>query len=51
MKYHIKPTTQFKRDLKTIQKRGYKSEQLTDIIRLLASGQKLPLKNRDHKRR
>ena len=48
MKYHIKPTTQFKRDLKTIQKRGYNLEQLTDIIQFLASGQKLPLKNRDH---
>ena len=48
MKYQIKPTTQFKRDLKTIQKRGYDLEQLTDIIQLLANGQKLPLKNRDH---
>ena len=48
MKYQIKPTTQFKRDLKTIQKRGYNLKQLTDIIQLLADGQKLPLKNRDH---
>ena len=48
MKYKIKPTTQFKRDLKTIQKRGYNLKQLTDIIQLLADGQKLPLKNRDH---
>lgn len=48
MKYQIKPTTQFKRDLKTIQKRGYNLKQLIDIIQLLADGQKLPLKNRDH---
>ena len=48
MKYQIKPTTHFKRDLKTIQKRGYNLEQLKDIIQLLANGQKLPLKNRDH---
>ncbi len=48
MTYNIKPTSQFKKDLKTIQKRGYNLGLLTEIIQLLADGQKLPEKNRDH---
>jgi len=48
MTYNIKPTTQFKKDLKTIQKRGYNLNLLTEVIQLLADGQKLPEKNRDH---
>lgn len=48
MTYNIKPTNQFKKDLKTVQKRGYNLALLTDVIQLLADGQKLPEKNRDH---
>lgn len=48
MKYTIKPTTKFQRDLKRIQKRGYDISLLTDIIRKLANGEQLPEKNRDH---
>ncbi len=48
MKYNIKPTTQFKKDLKAIQKRGYNLTLLTEIIELLADGKPLPDKNRDH---
>ncbi len=48
MTYNIKPTNQFKKDLKTIQKRGYNLNLLTEVIQLLADGQKLPEKNRDH---
>lgn len=48
MTYHIKPTNQFKKDLKIIQKRGYNLDLLTEVIQLLADGQKLPEKNRDH---
>ena len=48
MTYNIKPTTQFKKDLKTIQKRGYNLNLLTEVIQLFADGQKLPEKNRDH---
>ncbi len=48
MSYSIKPTTQFKKDLKTIQKRGYNLDLLTNVIQLLADGQKLPEKNHDH---
>lgn len=48
MKYTIKPTTKFQRDLKRIHKRGYDISLLTDIIKKLADGQQLPEKNRDH---
>ncbi len=46
--YNIKPTTQFKKDLKTVQKRGYNLELLNKIIKQLARGESLPEKNRDH---
>ncbi len=48
MKYIIKPTTKFQRDLKRVQKRGYDISLLTEIIRKLANGETLPEKNRDH---
>lgn len=48
MIYEIKPTNKFKKDLKTIQKRGYNLDLLTEVIRRLASGEKLPEKNKDH---
>ena len=43
MKYTIKPTSRFKKDLKVIQKRGY-----TKVINILAIGKELPEKYRDH---
>ncbi len=48
MKFNIKPTTQFKKDLKAIHRRGYNLTLLTEIIELLADGKPLPDKNRDH---
>ena len=48
MKYAIKPTTKFQRDLKRVQKRGYDISLLTDIIKRLAAGEQLPKKNQDH---
>lgn len=48
MKYIVKPTTRFQRDLKRIQKRGYDISLLTAIIKKLANGESLPEKNRDH---
>ena len=48
MKYTVKPTTKFQRDLKRVQKRGYNISLLTDIIKKLADGEQLPEKNRDH---
>ena len=46
--YTIKPTTQFKKDLKLAQKRGYDIQAITDVIKKLAAGETLPAKNRDH---
>ena len=48
MIYTVKPSGQFKKDLKNLQKRGYNLNLLTEIIQLLAEGQILPAKNRDH---
>ena len=46
--YAVKPTVRFQKDLKRIQKRGYDISLLTEVIKILASGQPLPEKNRDH---
>lgn len=48
MKYTVKPTSKFQKDLKKAQKRGYDISLLTDIIKKLANGEALPEKNRDH---
>lgn len=48
MTYNIRPTSKFQKDLKRIQKRGYNIALLTDVIKKLAVGEKLPEKNRDH---
>ncbi len=46
--YTVKPTTRFQKDLKRLQKRGYDMALLTQVIKLLADGQELPPRNRDH---
>ncbi len=48
MKYTIKPTSQFQKDLKRIAKRGYNLSLLSEVILVLANGEKLPAKNKDH---
>ena len=48
MKYTIRPTSKFQKDLKRVQKRGYDLSLLTDIIKRVAAGETLPEKNRDH---
>lgn len=48
MKYAIRPTTKFQKDLKRVQKRGYDIGLLTEVIRKLAAGEPLPAKNKDH---
>ena len=48
MKYSIRPSSRFQKDLKKAQKRGYRIELLTEVIKYLASGEKLPPKFRDH---
>lgn len=48
MKYTVRPTTKFQKDLKRIQRQGYNISLLTDIIKKLANGEELPEKNCDH---
>ena len=48
MKYNIRPTAKFQKDLKRVQRRGYDISLLTEIIKKLAAGEPLPEKNRDH---
>lgn len=48
MKYNIRPTNKFQKDLKRAQARGYNISLLTDIIKKLADGTPLSPKNKDH---
>ena len=48
MKYEVKPTVRFQKDLKRAKKRGYDISLLADIIKKLANGEKLVAKNKDH---
>ena len=47
-KYTVKTTTLFKKDFKLAMKRGLNVESLENIIALLAMGEPLPAKNKDH---
>ncbi len=47
-KYVVKFTTQFRKDYKLAMKRGLKIELLERIIMLLAAGETLPEKSKDH---
>ena len=49
MKYTLKPTSKFQKDLKRIQKRGYDIKLLKEVLGKLANGEILPAKNRNHK--
>jgi mRNA interferase YafQ len=46
--YTVRPTSQFKKDLKTAEKRGYLIPLLTEVIKKLASGESLDAKYNDH---
>ncbi|MBR3532425.1 MAG: type II toxin-antitoxin system YafQ family toxin [Clostridiales bacterium] len=48
MKYEVKFTTQFKKDLKLAKKQKKKLDLLFDVIDKLANGKKLDPKYRDH---
>ena len=48
MKYLVRPTKKFQKDLKRAQRRGYDLSLLTEILKKLANGESLPEKNRDH---
>ena len=48
MKYEIVPSNQFKKDLKLAAKRGYDLDKIRKVITVLASGEPLEAKYRDH---
>ena len=48
MRYNLRPTTQFRKDLKRMQKRGVDISLLKDVLKKLAAGEPLPEKNMDH---
>ena len=48
MKYEIERTPTFKKDFKLAQKQGLDLNKLKEIITLLANGEPLPPKNKDH---
>ena len=48
MKYQVKFTSQFKKDLKKAQKQGKNIDKLMHVIETLAKGEKLDEKYRDH---
>lgn len=48
MIYKIKRSSQFKKDIKTIVKRGYDLTELENVIRILKNGGVLPEKYKDH---
>ena len=47
-KYELKPTNQFKKDVRLAKKRGYNLQRLERVIDILAEGQQLDSKYRDH---
>ncbi|MBQ3028049.1 MAG: type II toxin-antitoxin system YafQ family toxin [Lachnospiraceae bacterium] len=46
--YRIVATGKFKKDLKTVIKRGYNMKLMDEVVTKLSNGEKLPEKNRDH---
>ena len=48
MKYEVKFTTQFKKDLKHAKKQNKDIEKLFKVVELLANGEKLDFKYKDH---
>lgn len=46
--YEIEVTNRFLKDLKLARKRNLDENKLNDIVRLLAEGKPIPVKNRDH---
>lgn len=48
MKYSIRETTAFRKGVKRMLKRGVDRAKLSKVVRLLAQGETLPPKYRDH---
>ena len=48
MKYEVKPTSKFQRDIKRAERRGCDMSLMTNVIKMLAAGEMLPKKFKDH---
>jgi mRNA interferase YafQ len=48
MKYTVKPSIKFQKDLKRIDKRGYNLALLAEVIKIIVNGEELPAKHKDH---
>ncbi|MCM1048036.1 MAG: type II toxin-antitoxin system YafQ family toxin [Clostridiales bacterium] len=48
MKYKIKMSAHFKRDLKLARKQGKNIDKLNEVVNIIARGEKLDIKYRDH---
>lgn len=46
--YKVKPTSKFQKDLKRVERRGYEIPKLTAVVKMLAAGEVLPKKYKDH---
>lgn len=46
--FRIRPSVKFQKDVKRMQKRGYNLSLLTEVLKLLADGEPLPAKYKDH---
>jgi mRNA interferase YafQ len=46
--YTVRPTSKFSKDLKRAEKRGYKIELMTEVIKKLAAGEVLNEQHLDH---
>lgn len=44
----VRYSNQFKKDYKLIQKRGYDISKLKEVVKILARGERLPEKYKDH---
>ena len=47
-KYKLQPTVKYKRNIKTLQKRGYDLSLLKEVVEKLSNGEKLPAHYCDH---
>lgn len=46
--YNVLPSNTFRKELKTMIKRGYDISLLDEVVNKLANGEELPERNRDH---
>ena len=46
--YKIRPSIKFQKDVKRVQRRGYDISLLTNVLTILANGEPLPAKYKDH---